>query len=376
MHHPKLYWHCEPDGLEKGIIVKKKRCDSMDPIYAAHIQTSKNAPFFSIVIPVYQCEKTLAKSIESVLQQDEESYEIILVDDGSTDRSGKICDYYANAFPSKIRAIHKKINEGPLFARLDAVEAADGTYLMFLDADDTYTEGLLRLIKKVIFEFRTDMVIFNHIRVFPDGGICKYPPKYADKTIFEGPGLKQLYADAVIGADLNAVWQKCVRRSLLQNAEDYRKYGNMVMGEDKLISLEMLSNAKKAIYLSDGLYQYKITETGLSHAFSIRHYRDLSIVYRVTLQYGKRWGVADCEQHYYESKVMLGIKCLSSVADQVHKNQKEKSDFTLLIQEIMKDPEFWQAYDKCREYIGIKANVVCWLLRHHKVKSVCICFCI
>ena len=120
----------------------------------------------------------------------------------------------------------------------------------------------------------------------------------------------------------------------------------------------------------------KITETGLSHAFSIRHYRDLSIVYRVTLQYGKRWGVADCEQHYYESKVMLGIKCLSSVADQVHKNQKEKSDFTLLIQEIMKDPEFWQAYDKCREYIGIKANVVCWLLRHHKVKSVCICFCI
>lgn len=345
----------------------------MDRIPTENVQISKNDPFFSIVIPVYQCEKTLGESVRSILQQDEESYEIILVDDGSTDRSGTICDYYANAFPSKVKVIHKK-NEGPLLARIDAVEAATGTYIMFLDADDTYVEGILSQIKKIIYEFSVDMVIFNHMRIFQNGIKRKYDPQYADKTIFEGRSLERLYADAVTGVNLNAVWQKCVRRTLLQNAEEYRRYGNMIMGEDKLLSLEMLNHSKRVIYLSDGLYQYHISETGLSHAFSMRHYQDMSIVYHIALQYGRQWGVKDCVPQYNKDKVMLGIKCLYSIADQVHKNKKKKSDFTLLAQKIIEDLEFWKAYDECKKHVGTKVHIICWLLRHKKMEIVYLCF--
>ena len=345
----------------------------MDKAHTENKLVSKDSPFFSIVIPAYQCEETLGKSIESVLQQDEESYEIILVDDGSTDRSGTICDYYGNTFPSKVKVIHKK-NEGPLLARIDAVKAATGTFLMFLDADDTFMAGMLSRIKKTISEFCADMIIFNHARIFPDGSKQIYTPQYADKTIFEGHSLKRLYADAVIGVNLNAVWQKCVRRTLVQNAEKYRKFGNMIMGEDKLLSLEMLNHAKRVIYLSDGLYQYHISETGLSHAFSLRHYQDMSTVYRITLQYGERWGV-DCVPQYNKDKVMLGIKCLYSVEDQIRKSQKEKADFTSLAQKIAGDPEFWQAYEKCKKHMGIKAHIICWLLQHKRIKLTYLCFC-
>ena len=66
----------------------------MDRILTENVQISKNDPFFSIVIPVYQCEKTLGESVRSILQQDEESYEIILVDDGSSDNSYEECKRY------------------------------------------------------------------------------------------------------------------------------------------------------------------------------------------------------------------------------------------------------------------------------------------
>ena len=94
-----------------------------------------------------------------------------------------------NAFPSKVKVIHKK-NEGPLIARIDAVKASVGTYLMFLDADDTYAEGILSQIKKTIYGFCVDMIIFNHYRILPDGSNQKYPPQYADKSIFEGESLE------------------------------------------------------------------------------------------------------------------------------------------------------------------------------------------
>lgn len=345
----------------------------MDKTHTENLKVSKDSPFFSIIIPVYQCEKTLDRSIRSVLQQDEDSYEIILVDDGSTDRSGEICDYYVNAFPTKVKVIHKK-NEGPLIARIDAVKASVGKYLMFLDADDTYAEGIFSQIKKTIYDFCVDMIIFNHYRILPDGSNQKYTPQYADKSIFEGESLERLYTDAVIGVNLNAVWQKCVRRTLLQNAEEYRKFGNMIMGEDKLLSLEMLNNAKRVIYLSDGLYQYHVSETGLSHAFSLRHYRDMSTVYRIAFQYGEQWGVKECKQQYNKVKVTLGIKCLNSVVDQIHKNQKKTADFTSLAQIIAEDSEFWQAYDKCKKNMGVKVHAICWLLRHKRIKLVYICF--
>lgn len=92
-------------------------------------------PFFSIIVPVYNVEKYLGQCIRSVLQQKNSNYEMVLVDDGSTDTSGMICETYKTQVPGKIKVIHQK-NGGPSKARNTGITHAKGTYIVFLDSDD------------------------------------------------------------------------------------------------------------------------------------------------------------------------------------------------------------------------------------------------
>lgn len=109
----------------------------------------KNNQIFSIIVPVYNVEKYLETCIQSVLQQVYTSYELILVDDGSTDSSRLICDRYAEKWPDKIHVIHKE-NGGPSSARNTGISAASGEYVLFLDSDDYYLdENVLLKLKEI-----------------------------------------------------------------------------------------------------------------------------------------------------------------------------------------------------------------------------------
>lgn len=98
-------------------------------------------PFFSVIIPAYNCEKYLESAVDSVRRQPVKDVEIILVDDGSEDATGKICDSLAGA-ETFIRAFHQK-NQGASAARNAGIRMAEGEYILFLDADDTYVENAI-----------------------------------------------------------------------------------------------------------------------------------------------------------------------------------------------------------------------------------------
>ena len=104
-------------------------------------------PFFSIITPVYNCEKYLKECIVSVINQTYESWELILVDDGSTDASGDICDEYSG--DSRIKIIHQD-NAGELYSRQSGIAIADGKYVLGVDADDYLDLNALEKIKKKI----------------------------------------------------------------------------------------------------------------------------------------------------------------------------------------------------------------------------------
>lgn len=110
----------------------------------------------SVVIPIYKVERYVAKTIESVQHQDFDSYEIILVDDGSPDNSGKICDQYATS-DSRIKVIHKE-NGGVMSARFAGVDAAEGKYIAFLDGDDRMPPTALSNFYKAMKEKEVDYV--------------------------------------------------------------------------------------------------------------------------------------------------------------------------------------------------------------------------
>lgn len=98
-----------------------------------------NVPFFSIIVPVYNVEHYLGECIDSVISQTYEDYEIILIDDGSTDNSGSICDLYKKRFDNKIKVIHQK-NGGLSKARNTGIFYAQGIYIIFLDSDDYFLD--------------------------------------------------------------------------------------------------------------------------------------------------------------------------------------------------------------------------------------------
>lgn len=97
--------------------------------------------FFSIIIPIFNCDHYLKTAVESVLNQPIDDLEIILVDDGSTDKSGEICDYYASTYEN-IAVIHQE-NQGVSAARNRGLACAQGNYILFLDADDCFVEGMI-----------------------------------------------------------------------------------------------------------------------------------------------------------------------------------------------------------------------------------------
>lgn len=118
---------------------------------------------FSIIVPVYNTERYLKKCIDSILIQKFSDFELILVDDGSEDGCGDMCDQYAE-YDSRVRVIHKK-NMGVSAARNDGLDKASGDYILFVDSDDWIENNCLEVLNDVITE-NIDVVVFGLKKIF------------------------------------------------------------------------------------------------------------------------------------------------------------------------------------------------------------------
>lgn len=137
---------------------------------AEKISGNKNV-MFSIIVPVYNVEKYLEKCIDSILNQDYDHYEVILIDDGSTDGSSAICDRYANKYHHVI-TFHKE-NGGLSDARNYGMKKASGDYLIFIDSDDWIEQGCLSKFAKVISENMPDVLLTRVTEAYEDKKIDK-----------------------------------------------------------------------------------------------------------------------------------------------------------------------------------------------------------
>ena len=120
-------------------------------------------PMVSVIVPVYNAEQTLRRCVSSILDQQYTDLELLLVNDGSTDASGEICDEFA-ARDARVTVLHQK-NAGVSTARNHALEQAQGTYLQFLDSDDWITPDATRSLVRAAEAHRCDLVIADFYRV-------------------------------------------------------------------------------------------------------------------------------------------------------------------------------------------------------------------
>lgn len=222
---------------------------------------------FSIIIPVYNVAKYMDKAIESVLSQNmrKDDYEIILVDDGSTDESGDKCDIWGKKYPSVIKVIHKK-NGGLGFARNSGVAIAVGEYIIFLDSDDFWAhKDVLVQFKKIINDECPDVIVFKNCIYDEIENTFKEPKPNITEKINLKTAIKKEYYDF-------SAWNKVVKRSLLQENNIEFKKG---ISEDMLWSFKILLYAEKFSFLLDkSVYVYRKGRAGSLTAQKCSTYRE------------------------------------------------------------------------------------------------------
>ena len=135
-----------------------------------------------VIVPVYNVELYLNRCIESIVTQTYTNLEIILVDDGSTDNSGKLCDEWARK-DNRIKVVHKK-NAGLGFARNTGLDHANGDYVVYIDSDDYVAENMIETLLTALTKNKADTVYCGLNRVFPEGRIVEQPSCY-DNLVFE-----------------------------------------------------------------------------------------------------------------------------------------------------------------------------------------------
>ena len=159
----------------------------------------------SIIVPVYNSEKYLKETIDSILNQTFENFELILINDGSTDHSGEICDEIAQK-DKRIKVIHKK-NEGICKTRNKGIEVAKGEYIMFADNDDIIEENMLQECYEMIKKHDADMLKFGRKTLYlNDENILKTDVKNYEFQILDGNKIKNNVLDLIYDKILVCVW--------------------------------------------------------------------------------------------------------------------------------------------------------------------------
>ena len=215
-------------------------------------------PTVSIIVPVYNAKNYLQRCIDSILHQEYTDYELFLVDDGSTDGSGDICDAYAAA-DARITVIHKE-NTGVSDSRNLAISQARGTYLQFLDSDDWITPDATKLFVRAAAEHDCDLVIADFYRVIGD--------RVAHKGDIEKDGLLSLEEFAGFMMENPAdfyygvLWNKLFKREIIvQHGLSMDK--TISWCEDFMFNLEYLRHVKTVYALRVPVYYYVKTKGSL-----------------------------------------------------------------------------------------------------------------
>lgn len=208
-----------------------------------------NEELISVIIPVYNVENYIKKCINSVLIQTYRNLEIILVDDGSKDKSGTMCDDFEKK-DSRIKVIHKT-NGGLSDARNFGIEKASGKYIMFIDSDDFIDKKMIEILFNNIKKTESDISICG-VRIIKEGKKYINKKEYTNdvKILTQNEVYENLYNDKAL--ETVVAWNKLYKRKIF----DVIRYPKGKIHEDAFIIHYLINNAKKIVYTSDKLYYY------------------------------------------------------------------------------------------------------------------------
>lgn len=225
-------------------------------------------PLIGIIIPVYNVENYIERCIQSVIRQTYHNLEIMLVDDGSTDASGKICEQYARK-DKRIKVIHKK-NGGLSEARNTGMKATTADYIAFIDSDDYVGKRYVQYLAGILFRNNADMAICGYYR----GSRDTFPErkKYRGKVqCFDSETMLKNWHGKYKHIETSAC-NKLYKKSLFTENEIY--YPDGYFYEDVQTTHLLVKKAKKIVVINEKLYYYYQRKESIMHTISDKKIRD------------------------------------------------------------------------------------------------------
>lgn len=241
-------------------------------------------PLISIIVPIYKVEKYIHRCIDSLLIQTYSNLEIILVDDGSPDSCGEICDWYALQ-DQRIKVVHKE-NGGLSDARNMGISVAQGEYIGFVDSDDYVEPEMFEKLWKALKDNNTKLSMCSLICEDENGEIAEYSDaKLIKDGVFNAEELLVKIVQTN-GWFYIVAWNKLYHKSLLND----RFYPIGKYHEDEFVISQLLWNAKKIAYISDKEYHYtyKRSDSITGERRNVRHLDALEALYHRCLFYHEK----------------------------------------------------------------------------------------
>lgn len=284
-------------------------------------------PFFSIIVPIYNIERYIEHTIESILRNQFDDYEIILINDGSTDNSKSIAERFVNG---KNIFLYNEENKGLSGARNCGLKHARGTYIIFLDGDDNITNDMLIVLHDELIKKDRDILIYGRNEIYADKKIVPY--KLQNKEFCD---CKVYLQFALMNSTFRTnVWDKVYKRNLIESNE--LKFDEGLLYEDMYFLLQYLSVCRTIKTIDNYLYNY-ICDNPSSITKSVRT-KDLDVLYFLqrSLEFCEKCESLDTSDVY----VMLQRYVLSSIINKYILSYAKEKQAKKIVDTLLHDNNF------------------------------------
>ena len=293
----------------------------------------------SIIVPIYKVEDYIRECLDSILAQNYPDFELILVDDGSPDDSGRICDDYAKG-DNRIKVVHK-VNGGISSARNAGLEVAKGEWIMHVDGDDWIEPDMIESLIEAAQITGADMVIGDFVKYGPSAGYNKLPTWSSDK--------KKSMTN-YIAYVMTTIWGSIAKRSLYAD-HSLKSPDGISYCEDFHLIVRLCHFANKIVNVHRPFYHYRYRPTSIMSNMNGKTEADEQWVYQDTIRFFKEQGV------YEDYRKVMSWRVLKSA------------------QELLLDPaghkRFMELFNDGREFIfscpfvNRKIKMLAWMLTHN-----------
>ena len=321
---------------------------------------------FSIIVPIYNSETYLYECIESILSQTYNNYEVILVNDGSTDNSRHICEEFCD-IDNRIR-LYSKENGGQFSARIHGIKHSNGQYIIPLDSDDMIRNDTLEVLNNYLDKTPSDILIFNGSRdITYNKQITTLNISNKDFIVLDETEKSQIYDEIISKNTLNSFCMKCYSSNILKNIQwnegELKRIRN---GEDVMQLLPIITAAKSIIYTNKTLYYYRPNTNSISNKYNTKYYESRKFIYETIYSYSKIWGI--------DSKITtrkLNSKTLRNIVSIVKTLKYEKCRFRVKeLKQIAKDEWFKKIYTSSSLYdLSISERVILFMIYNNLINT-------